>query len=201
MNGFSAVAQYFPSQVWHEGEVVLVAGDTLKGEIMYSQETDLVQVKPTFDKSRILALSGRKLLSVEIYDKTSGVYRNFYALPYSLNPGYKTPILFEIIFTGTELSLLSRETIENQLVNYPYSAVGTYSRQILDYTYYFLKSDGSISEFYGKKRDLIWAMNNRAPQIKKFIKTNKIRPDRRNDILKVIRYYNSLFNNSKNTVN
>jgi hypothetical protein len=36
--------QEFPSELLHEGELVLLSGDTLKGQIKYNLENDLIQI-------------------------------------------------------------------------------------------------------------------------------------------------------------
>lgn len=186
-----APAQTFPSEVWHEGKVVLIEGDTLVGQVKYNLETDLVQF--TRDRRTIKTFTARKLLFFEIFDSLSNTYRQFYALPYSIRNNYKAPVIFEVHLQGTELSMLSREKIEHQVSNYPYSMSGTYSRMVLVYTYYLLKPDGSISQVTSKKKDLIWIMNKKSGEMKKFIKANRIRPDRRADLIKAVAYYNSLF--------
>ncbi|MEQ8926977.1 MAG: hypothetical protein RLO81_14245 [Fulvivirga sp.] len=188
----TAQAQDFPSQVWHDGKIVSIEGDTLRGQIRYSQETDIVEYIADGMRTA-LALTGRKLLYFEIFDKTVSRYREFYALPYALNNDYEAPILFEVIHEGRPFSLLSRERVEYRVVNNPYAIAGTYSRLELVYTYYFLDAKGGIQRFGGSKRDLEWIFKNREDKIKKFIKQKKIRTDRRGDLLKVVLYYNSLF--------
>ncbi|UII30133.1 hypothetical protein LVD17_17705 [Fulvivirga ulvae] len=189
--GHVGVAQIFPSEVWHDGKLVLLEGDTLVGQVKYNLETDLVQF--TRDNQTVKAFTARKLLFFEIFDKTVNRYRQFYAIPYNVKSNYKAPVMFEVLYTGDHLSLLSREAIEYQVANYPYSMSGTYTRLELVYTHYFLKPDGSITLFTGKKKDLQWVMNKKSSEIKRYIKNNKIRIDRRADLVKLVAYYNSLF--------
>ncbi|MBL6446783.1 hypothetical protein JMN32_10700 [Fulvivirga sp. 29W222] len=189
--GYFGIAQVFPSEVWHDGKLVLLEGDTLVGQVKYSLETDLVQY--TRGGQTVKTFTARKLLFFEIFDKTSNRYRQFYAIPYSVKSNYKAPVIFEVLYTGEHLSLLSRESIEYQVANYPYSMAGTYTRLELVYTHYFLKPDGSISQSTGKKKDLLWVMNKKSSEIKRYIKNNKIRIDRRADLVKLVAYYNALF--------
>ena len=187
---FRVVAQDFPSEVWHDGKLVLLEGDTLKGQIKYNLETDLIQF--TSDKKTLQTFTARKLLYFEIFDNTAVRLRQFYALPYQIQNNYKTPVMFEVLVTGEQMSLLSREAVEYQVTNYPYAA-GSYTRLELVYTHFFLKPDGSIIEFTGKKNDLLWVMNKKSAEIKKYLKNSKVRLDRRNDLAKLVAYYNSLF--------
>lgn len=188
-------AQRFPSEIWHEGKLVLLEGDTLRGQVMYNQETDIIQLSND-DLQTIQTYTARKLLFFEIFDKSRSRYRQFYALPYSLTGGYKAPIVFELIYEGDELTLLSRESIENKVISSPYSAGGTYTRTELVYTYYFLDKEGKIRKFNGKKKDLIFIMKKKGELIKKYIKSENIRVDRRSDLVRTLAYYNSLFDNA-----
>jgi len=191
VSAITAHAQ-FPSELWHEGEVVLLQGDTLKGLVKYDLETDIVQY--TRDKKTIKTYTARKLLHFEIFDNTSGRYRSFYVLPYNLNGNYQAPIIFELVYEGKKLTLLSREAIEYQVTNYPYSVAGSYTRLELVYTHFFLTDEGNILRFDGKKKDLLrGVMARKSSDIKKFIKTNRLRVERRPDLVKIVAYFNSLF--------
>lgn len=182
----------FPSEVWHDGKLVLSQGDTLKGLIKYDLETDIVQFSK--DKQTIKTFTARKLLHFEIFDTISKTYRDFYVLPYNITGNYNAPIIFELVFEGKKITLLSREAIEYQVTNYPYSVAGSYTRLVLLYTHYFLTDEGKIIEFDDKKKTLYKdIMSDRSSEIKKFIKNNRMRVDRRIDLVKVVAYYNSLF--------
>jgi len=192
--------QTFPNEIWHDGKVVLNEGDTLKGLIKYNLDTDLVQHK-LMDSGTITTITARSLVFFEIFDGTVNQYRQFYVLPYHVRRDYKAPVIFELIYQGNELTLLSREKVEYQVTSYPYAVSGTYTRLVLVYTHYFLWPDGHIEIYPGKKRDLLWVMKKKSAQIKKFIKTNKIKPDRRRDLVKTVTYYNSLFENPETKAN
>lgn len=190
-----AQAQRFPSETWHAGKLVMLEGDTLSGDIKYSQENDLIQYSYNHQQT-IQTFTPRKILYFEIFDNTKSSYRHFYALPYSIRGGYKAPIIFELIHEGGKLTLLSREAIENKVISNPYTATGLYTRAELVYTYYLLQSDGSIRKFNGKRKDLLWIMRNKADVMKKFIKSENIKLDRRSDLVRAVAYYNSLFDNA-----
>lgn len=182
----------FPSEFWHEGKMVIISGDTLKGLIKYDLETDIVQFSK--DKQTIKTYSARKLLFFQIFDETANTFRRFYVLPYNLNGNYEVPLIFELIYEGRTLTLLSREAIEYVVRNYPYAVSGSYTRLELVYTHYFLTDEGKIIKFTGKKRDLLQVMNKRGAEIRKFLKNNRVKPERRADLVKTVSYYNSLFN-------
>jgi hypothetical protein len=188
-----ASAQEFPSELWHEGKVVLFEGDTLKGNLRYSQETDILEYVK-INGSTAIAFSAKKVLYFEIFDRTSNRYREFYALPFAVTGDYETPIMFEVILAGDPITVLSRERIEYRVVNNPYSMAGSYNRMELVYTYYLINKKGKIQQFQGTKKDLIWMLKDKSSEVKKYIKANRLRMDRRSDFIRVIQYYNSFFN-------
>lgn len=185
-----AHAQDWPFEYWHEGKIVLLEGDTLKGLVKYDLQQDLLQFNGR-DKS-VEAYSARKVLFFEIYDATVHRYRQFFALPYSTPSGYRAPVFFELLAEG-KMTLLAREGLELRTYNSMYYYGASYSRQVLVYKYFFLEEDGDIVEFTGNKNDLLDLMDKRAEEVEKFIKTNKLKYEDKYDLAKIVTYYNSLF--------
>ncbi|HZI25559.1 MAG TPA: hypothetical protein VFD46_10790 [Chryseolinea sp.] len=184
-----AGAQTFPSDLWHEGKIVLLEGDTLRGSIKYDLQQDLVQYAVA--NERTIAYSARKVLFFEIYDNTVRKYRQFFALPFSTTAGYKAPVFFELLEEG-KMTLLSRESVEHRTYNSPYY-MGSYSRLVLINKYFFLDELGNITEFNGNKNDLLNLMNKKSDEVEKYIKANKLRYDDKYDFTRIVAYYNSLF--------
>lgn len=69
-------AQNWPFELWHEGKIVLVEGDTLRGLIKYDLQQDLVQFELANKRSE--AFTARKVLFFEIFDATVQKYRRFF---------------------------------------------------------------------------------------------------------------------------
>lgn len=189
MIGLAAQAQQWPFEFWHEGRIVLLEGDTLKGTIKYDPEKDIVQFSDNAQK--VEAFSARKVLFYEIFDVTINRYRQFFALPYSATSTYKAPVFFELLEEG-KMTLLSREALEYRSYNSPYY-IGSYSKLILVYKYFFLQENGDITEFIGNKNDLLDLMGKRSEEVEKYMKTNKLKYDDKDDLVKIVTYYNSLF--------
>ena len=183
------LAQKFPSDLWHEGKIVLLEGDTLRGSVKYDLQQDLVQYAVA--NERTTAFSARKVLFFEIFDNSIRRYRQFFALPFTTTSGYKAPVFFELLEEG-KMTLLSRESVEYRTYNSPYY-MGSYSRLVLVHKYYFLDDKGEISEFTGNKNDLLNMMKNKGDEVEKYIKANKLRHDDKNDFTRIVAYYNSLF--------
>lgn len=189
-------AQYFPSEVWHEGKLTLLSGDEIKGKIKYNLETDLAQVN--IDNT-IQTYSARKILFFEIFDETTSRYRQFYALPYDIRPSYKVPMLFEVLYENT-VTLLCREVVVQENVpQYSYYSYYNYgnrfaSRYRLDYEYFFLDKEGGIVKYNQKKEGLYEILHNNSSALEKYIKEHKLKPDRQRDLVRITAYYNSLIN-------
>jgi hypothetical protein len=184
-----ALAQQFPSDLWHEGKIILLEGDTLKGNVKYDLQQDLVQYG--IADQRTTAYSARKVLFFEIFDTSVRKYRQFFALPFTTTSGYKAPVFFELLEEG-KMTLLSRESVEYRTYSSPYY-MGSYSRLVLVYKYYFLDEKGNISEFTGNKNDLLDLMNKKSDEVEKYIKANKLKFDDKYDFARIVAYYNSLF--------
>jgi hypothetical protein len=188
--GITAYAQEFPFQAWHEGKVVLMSGDTLNGLVKYNVEGNVVQYD---NKRQVKAFSSQKILFFEIFDQIFETYRQFYALPYHVQANYKTPILFEVLHEGT-LTLLAREyVVEESIPVYSYYSRYAYStRSRLAFDYFFLDREGHIEKYTLKKNDLLEILKKKEPEIKQFIKKNNLKYDKREDLVRIVAYYNSL---------
>lgn len=184
------MAQRFPSEIWHEGKLVLLDNDTLRGDIKYDLENNLIQIK---SGKRVEAYSGRKILFFEIYDTTIGDYRQFYALPYDISgSNYRAPVLFEVLHEG-KISLLTREAVQYQTINSgPTYFGGPRTRIVLVYDFYFLDNEGKIERFNKRKKDLLFYLRKKSNEIKKYIKDNNLKVDSKRDLARIIAYYNSL---------
>ena len=178
----------WPSELWHEGKLVLVSGDTLKGLLKYDFEQNLVQYIVNNNKAEIF--HARKVLFFEIFDQTIHKYRKFFALPYSNTSNYKAPVFFELLEEG-KMTLLSRELMEYKTFNNGFYG-GSYSRLVQTDSYYLLKADGNIEDFTGNKNDLLSKMGNKDKAVEKYIKSNRLDFDDKYDRARIVAYYNSL---------
>jgi hypothetical protein len=184
-------AQDFPSELLHEGKVTLANGDTLSGKIKYDLENDLIQI---VYKGTIQTYSARKLMYFTIYDNTVDMFRTFYSIPYEIQPNYERPLLFEVLFEGN-LSLLAREKIVTETVpqySYTYRSSINMTRTKLEYEFFFLDQKGTFVKYDLKKPQLYEIMSRKEPQIKSYIKKNKLKTDSRRDLVRITAYYNAL---------
>lgn len=182
-------AQEFAFELWHDGKVVLENGDTLIGNVKYDMQTDLVQVQVG---DRLETYSARKLLFLEIFDKTVKRYRRMYSLPYKTSGEYKAPVIFELLEEG-KITLLCREALEYRTYSSSFYYYSNYTRLIIVYRYFLLKEDGNIIEFIGKRGDWLDLMKDRKDEVQKYAKSNRLDFEDKYDLSRIIAYYNSLF--------
>ena len=182
--------QDFPSDLLHEGKVVLINQDTLKGKIKYDFENDLIQIVVN---GTIQTFGSRKILYFTLYDESVEMFRNFYSIPYAVQQNYEIPILFEVLYEGS-LSLLAREEVVTETVpqySYSYRSMNM-TRTRLSYEYFFLDQKGLFVKYELKKQELYSIMKRKEPQIKQYIKKNKLKTDSRRDLVRITAYYNAL---------
>lgn len=178
----------WPSEMWHDGKIVLADGDTLKGLVKYDFQQNLVQYVANEKQAEVY--TARKVLFVEIFDETVHKYRTFFVLPYANESNYKTPMFFELLAEG-KLTLLSRDVLEYKTYN-TYYAYGGITRLVETSSFYLLKDNGTIEDFRGNKGDLLSLMGNQGKTVDKYIKSNRLNFDDKYDVAKIVAYYNSL---------
>jgi len=184
----AGMSQDFPFEYWHEGKAVLISGDTVRGKIKYDPQNDIIQVETA---ARFESYTSRKVVFYEIFDQKLNNYRQFVALPYSANGGYKTPVFFELLTEGT-ITLLSREYLEYRTSNTGFYYYGNASRLVLVYRYFLLKDNGNVVPIDSRKTDFLELMDSHADEVRKYIKSNRLNLERKSDIGRAIAYYNQL---------
>ena len=190
-----AVAQndtMFPSELWHQGEVVLMTKDTLIGEIKYDFDNDIVLLK---HKDDVYSYNVRKFLSFQLLDITTETYRDFFALPFPIRANYKVPVLFEVLFEGP-LTLLAREAIvEEQVLNQGYFNQPFYTgktvRRLVKH-FFFVDMEGEVYRHTMKKRDLFQLMRGEHKEVRKYFKKNRLKINDEKDLIRIVAYYNDL---------
>jgi len=185
--GFS---QRFSSEVFHEGFLVTTQKDTLKGNLKYDLEANVLTI---FGGGKTISFSSHKVFYFEIFDHILNNYRQFYSIPFNVNFDYKIPVFFEVIYEG-KLSLLRREQIVVRAVNATsaYWGGGNIRQTVIEYSYYFLDDKGKINFFSGRKKDLFRFMAKKQTEVKQFIKENRLETDRSSDLVRITAFYNSI---------
>jgi len=178
----------FPNEIWHNGQIITEAGDTLKGKIMYNLESDIVQYQT--NKGTIDTYTSRKVVYFEVFDETVNRSRIFYTLPYDKTGSYETLVIFEVLVKGN-LTLLSRERLEPNIQK---GGSTQNSTKRLVYDNFILREDQSIIPLSKDKKEFITSMPGYQDRIKKYIKDNKLDIQKRSDLARIIALYNSISN-------
>ncbi|KYG82350.1 hypothetical protein [Roseivirga echinicomitans] len=197
---FGVNAQTFPSELWHEGQVNLTDGSVKSGNIKYDLDRQTVQLKigqrnETYDASQVTSFS--------FLQESINARRMFYSLPYAIQNNYRRPVFFEVVVTG-KMTLLAREYVVVRSNNTPSSLNSRYryldysgfngSRSYLSYKMFFAKEDGTIRESSGKKNDVLYQFGEARSELKKYVKKEKLKLDRLEDVAKLVEYYNKEIN-------
>ncbi len=186
----STFSQEFSAYKWHNGFLVTADGDTLRGKLKYDLETNSVQIAT---REIIKGYSSFKIFYFEIFDEVLENYRQFYSIPYQLRSNYEAPVLFELLFEGG-LSLLAREKIVKETATSanPFWASGSYARNTVAYDFFFLDKKGNITFYSGSKNELLDILGKKRTKVKEYIKSNKLKSDQVQDLIRITSFYNSI---------
>jgi len=188
----------FPSEMWHKGEVILADGNTMQGTIKYDILGDVIQVNRD---DKIQTFAANQIQQFKILQEDIGRFRSFYTIPYLNKNGYRRPKFFELIFEG-ETSLLAREMIlittrpprdpyfSRGLRYNPYA--GSRSVRILDHDLFLMNSKGKITPLNKKRKDVIYSFDDKYTDLKKIIKSNRLKMNNIDDVATLVAEYNKL---------
>lgn len=189
----------FPSQIWHKGSIYGLDGQTYEGLVKYDLENNLVQLKT----ETVSTFPASNVSHFEIYSEINDGQRNFYSLPYSPNGGKETPVFFEVLTEGYDITLLCREYIETHYKDtgtkgvvgmMPSNGPKTLTGYKLAFNYYFFK-DNEIHKYSLKKKDLFAFLTDHKDEISLYMRENRLEHDQRGDLLQITTYYNELNKN------
>ncbi|GAB3220466.1 hypothetical protein J0A67_05845 [Algoriphagus aestuariicola] len=199
VGALSLLAQnHFPSQMWYKGNIYGTDGQTYAGLVKYDLENNLVQLQT----ETISTFTASNVSHFEIHNETNDGLRSFYSLSYKLNGDSETPVFFEVLTEGSEITLLCREYIETNYRNTGTKGVigmnpSNESKIItgyrLTFDYYFFK--GNEIQWYSlNKKDLIAFFPGYEDEIDLYMKKNRLDHDKRGDLLRIAAHYNELHN-------
>lgn len=197
------MAQEFPGDQWHQGEAILKDKTSISGMINYDLEREAIIVKVG---ERMETYSAHLVMQFSIIQEGDERLRRFYSLPYVSQKGYKTiPRFFEVIIEG-KMTLMAREFIDqittgsgrrstyNRYNNYPMSSPTNqmYTRRFLSYKMFFLDHTGKMTDHTGRKKDIYNVLTESTHELKKYVKTNRLKIDNLVDVAKLVAHYNTL---------
>ncbi len=197
---FGVNAQTFPSEFWHDGQIKLTDGSIKNGNIKYDLDRQAIQLQIG---DRTEAYDASQIISFSFLQESTKTRRTFYSLPYAIQNNYKRPVFFEVIVAG-KMTLLAREYVvirnsptTSSLNNrYRYSDYPNFreSRSYLAHKMFFAKEDGVIRESSGKTNDVLNQFGNARAELKKYVKKERLKLDRLQDVAKLVHHFNQEVN-------
>ena len=186
-------AQKYSMDFWHDGEMDVNSGKTLRGKIKYDLEAESIQ----FMEGNVLrSYSASNVDAFQIVDALDNRVRYFYSLPYTYQNQYQKNHFFELLTEGY-FTLLAREKLVERVrnVNDPFSPVGfnTYRVFFLEYDFFLVDPSGEIISITSSKpKEVIEILKGKEEKLETYIKQNRLRLEEWEDMTKLVSYYNSL---------
>lgn len=201
-SAFQVGAQDFPSQQWHPGVVQLNNDSYVVGQVKYDLEHEAVQVQVN---GTTRTYSSQQVASFKIRPKLHRKFRHFFTLPHTNKTGHKSPRFFEVVVEG-KATLLAREYVATVSARSNISRPGTrtglnnpnnrnlggYTKTILAHKLFIVNLDGNIHELSNRRKDLFYVLKGHNDDLKAFIKQERIRLDKVNDMARLVGHYNSI---------
>lgn len=184
--------QRFSSDLWHTGHAITVDYDTIFGKIKYNLKENYITVN---SQEKFIAISHQKLFKFMIRDENNKALRSFYSLPYKINSGKKPYIIFEILLEAPETLMAREKIVTDYAQTPPYYSPGLFynAQSKVSYDMYFLDQKGGILAFDGKRKSFLRYVGNKySVKMKDFMKSEKLRVDKRDDLIALFRYFNKI---------
>lgn len=189
-------AQQYSIDVWHTGTVVLEDSTVVEGDIKYNYDNNFIEVK---DEYAMKIVAANQLLEVKFKDNILSITRTIKPYLYKKVSDYKTPVLFEPIVTG-KIDLLCREAVGFSTYSpTPYGAnpgmnMGMQMRtfRTINYQFYIRKQNGTVVLILNPKKQIKEIMQDKKEQIKEYIDKNDVRWNNKEDLIRLILFYNAL---------
>lgn len=184
---FPLKAQNEPFDLWHIGTLYLTDGDSLKGLLKYGSDVDLVRIKAG---NKEFAFNYNQIDSFWIIDITDSTRRNFDLYAYRNMEGIERPLPFESLVSTPKFEILTREIVEYvSSGSMMYQGFATTRR--VSTQYYYLQGE-QLLYFNPTKRDILEITSARGSEVLNYVKDNKLRFNRKNDIKLIFEFYYKL---------
>lgn len=167
--------------------MVVRESDTLRGKVSYDLQTNTVVVQ---GNGGVFTGSPRTAVAFEIFDPDISNYRKFYSLP-DASGYYNNPVFFELLNDG-KLTVLCREHTEQRTTGYSFYSYG-FTEYVRVVEYYLLNASGKVEPLTASKKMWLQLMSRNRDKAEEYAKKNKLQWTDKEDIQKIVGYYNSLF--------
>lgn len=185
-------AQELPADKWHSGEIDLDNGQTLAGLVKYDFKNNLIEYRQA---QVVRIFSARKVQIFQIRDTLTHAIRTFYTIPVFDSSQDLIPTFFELLLDA-DIALLSRSTVKyrtRQGFNPAFPGVYTESYRITGYDFYILKNY-QIEPLPKDYQSFFKLLDQNSPQVKKYMRVNRLNFRQRDHLIRILKYYNQLYN-------
>ncbi|MEQ9424761.1 MAG: hypothetical protein RJQ09_10110 [Cyclobacteriaceae bacterium] len=166
--------------------VVIAEQDQYQVSAKYNVQNNVFVVQRGNDLN---SLDG-KLVQAFTYADDLGKYNFLNSARYPFNPMEASPGFYEILFKGEKSQLLSRARIQIVEANYNVALdVGDRAGRIEVIKRYYVYQDGMFSELRSLKRKHLNVFGNKANEMQRFIRDNKIQHNNENDLIRLMSRY------------
>lgn len=139
------------NEKWFEGQIELLNGDKLNGQLNYNFVSSVLRMKEAADT---IIYTSEKVLFFELYNETGEVKR-FYSLPFDPgNAGRDIPTFFQVVFEDKEFALLSKHHLEyrEKQISNQGQYYGTSKVEKVFEVLYVADANGNILPFLKRKK-------------------------------------------------
>ena len=177
------------AEILYYGEVDMKNGQTLRGEMNYSiKNNSLCILVDSIVKSYDIS----SIESFQVFDSGKKETKIFFSLPYQVETNFYRNFIFELLEQG-KLTLFSRVVPTEEYRNMYYAGSYIWVKDIVLKENYFFLRDTEIVPFSADLKELLSFTEDKKNEIRIFLKENRLLLESREDIMKVVSYYNSFF--------
>jgi hypothetical protein len=203
----SVQAQQKEVQEWSNGQVILASGDTLYGSVVYHSNEEIIRVILLDGTNQAFTPVGVRSFAVtDDRGQYHKVFKSYYWNRDNDYSDYLVPAFFEMLLEGP-YTLVKREVVSlrNQNMSPMYAGYSRYGdpygsgnypgyrpQMVIMDMLYLYSPQQKIIALRNPKRDLEDLFGQRSGEMKKFIKSQNLSYGLTRDVVKMIRYFNSL---------
>jgi hypothetical protein len=189
------------SERWYEGIVVLEDREVLTGLVKINEVYDALQLK---DDRKITCIPARQIEKLAIHDSELGAVRNFVVIP-SAGKSINIHEFYEIIIKG-EVKLLAKEksyqNIELAGINITESLFPNAVNEFANNKDFFFFDGKNLVALENFRNVVLPAFKRQFDSdISDFINTNKINLNYPRDQIRILKYFNKLYEENKSIGN
>lgn len=180
---------------WNPGFLVTQEEDTIYGPVTVNYQADIVQVN---EENTIKTFGANQILMVYLKQNDDQEERYFYSYPFHPFSEFKPFKLFEKIYEGPHISLLAREMLVTESIpvydQYAMRTFYTSRSKIVSEYFIWLPEKKKVKSLKFNKKEFLKAFPDFNDQLKTFMEKEKLVYTEREDLVKLVTFYNTLKN-------